>query len=121
MIMGIWALAMIGVGIWASKRGRSIIVWLPLAAIIVLNYLCRGHAVMLYPLIALFLWPLVSFILLRFLPDLNGKAYTHIICGTCAEYIKSQAKICKHCGTSQVKLTVVETDEPTLPSFTCNS
>lgn len=34
---------------------------------------------------------------------------THVICPECAEYVRKEAKTCKHCGA---KLIPIENDEP---------
>jgi hypothetical protein len=68
---GLWLVMMIVTGALASRRGRSVIGWL---------------------LLALIFTPVVLLILLV-LPDRTLKT-----CPDCAEEVKRDALICRHCG-----------------------
>ena len=68
---GLWLILMIVTGVVASRRGRSVVVWL---------------------LLALIFNPIVILILLV-LPDRNLKT-----CPACAEEVKRDAQICRFCG-----------------------
>lgn len=77
-----WILLSIIVGVAASSRGRSGFGWF---------------------LLSLFLTPVLMLILVLVLPrrGLSADAPspdTHIKCPDCAELIKKEARVCKHCG-----------------------
>jgi hypothetical protein len=91
-----WFLVSIAIGVWASNKGRSGFGWFVLAVIIS---------------------PILAAIFLAVSKDLSKPALspatatndtpttsTHVTCPDCAEYVRKQARVCKHCGC---KLTPV--------------
>lgn len=81
LFLGIFAII---VAIIASNRGRSGFGWF---------------------LLSLLISPILAIILLVCLPKLNSSSIpdgvspsTHVKCPDCAEFVKNEAKVCKHCG-----------------------
>jgi hypothetical protein len=87
MVVFIWIALSVVVGIAGSARGRSGFGWF---------------------LIALIFSPLIGLIAVLVLPNLKieqkAKAdfdqllKTHVKCPDCAELVKAEASVCKHCG-----------------------
>lgn len=86
MIFFVWFVLAIAVALLANKRGRSTFGWF---------------------VIAVLLSPLVGFIFLLVLDDLSPSAgssagvpsgATHVKCPACAEWVRPEATVCKHCG-----------------------
>lgn len=80
-----WLVFSVAVGIWASNRGRSGIGWF---------------------LLAFMLSPLLAAIILAASRDLSRPMVahdlpapsTHVTCPDCAEFVRNEARVCKHCG-----------------------
>ena len=76
----LWLAMGLGLGFVAMSRGRSGFAW------------CMA---------SLLLSPLVG-ILLMLLSDRSGEEkpnpWTHVKCPDCAELVRAEAKVCKHCG-----------------------
>ncbi|TEA78666.1 hypothetical protein [Allopusillimonas ginsengisoli] len=95
-----WVLASIAIGVWAGNKGRSGFAWFILAVLIS---------------------PILAAIFLAASSDLSKNPVaaleapspkTHVTCPDCAEMVKKEARVCKHCGC---KLTpVVEAPVPTV-------
>ena len=85
----IWFGFAIGVAMLAKQRGRKTMGWFA---------------------IALFLSPLLAFVILMMLKDLAAEEFmesvthdmdlTHVKCHKCAEYVLPEATVCKYCGTT---------------------
>lgn len=84
MIYFAWFLFSIAVGILASNRGRSGLVWFFLS-------------LLLSPLLGL-VFCLVSKDLSAAKVQQQPNGQTHRKCPKCAEFIKPEASVCKHCG-----------------------
>lgn len=85
-----WVGGSIAVGVGASSRGRSGFGWFVLSLLIS---------------------PLLALIVLALMPNLAEKAAalasqpsvdTHVKCPDCAELVRKEAKVCKHCGCKLV-------------------
>lgn len=74
-----WIAFSIVVGIAAGARGRSSGGWCVLA---------------------LAISPVLALILLVLLPNLKGQPTpdTHVKCHDCAEFVRKEARVCRHCG-----------------------
>lgn len=90
--LAFWVLFAIAIGIWAANKGRSSVAWI---------------------LLALIISPLLAALFLAVSSDISPKpalAYdapkpeTHVQCPDCAEFVRKEARVCKHCGC---KLTPV--------------
>lgn len=88
MIFFVWILFSIAVGVLASNRGRSGIGWF---------------------LFSLLLSPLIGLIFCLVCKDLSNEKSdqqpnekTHRKCPKCAEFIKPEASVCKHCGAEVI-------------------
>lgn len=75
----IWTALSIAVGMFASSRGRSGFGWF---------------------LISILFSPLVGFVFVLLAGDKKkeAEASSLVVCPFCAESIKSEAVVCKHCG-----------------------
>lgn len=87
-----WFLVSIAIGIWASNKGRSGLGWFVLAILIS---------------------PILAAIFLAVSKDLSKPSTaqvasdipspsTHVTCPECAEYVRMEARVCKHCGCKLV-------------------
>tara|TARA_R110000851_G_scaffold333531_1_gene514857 strand:+ start:38719 stop:39015 length:297 start_codon:yes stop_codon:yes gene_type:complete len=89
--VGVYLIICIVIGVWAGSWGRNGFLWF---------------------LLALIISPLISGIILLIAGSstprsqrgiiINGEKITpntHVICPDCAEYVKKEARVCKHCGT----------------------
>jgi hypothetical protein len=85
-----WIALCVAVGLWAARRGRSAGCW---------------------SIAALFLSPVLAWAFLAALPKLGTAAAaeraaavqapspeTHVKCPDCAELIRKEARVCRHCG-----------------------
>ncbi|AEC22240.1 hypothetical protein PT7_P004 (plasmid) [Pusillimonas sp. T7-7] len=81
-----WFLFAIAVGIWANNRGRNGFAWFLLAAIIS---------------------PILAAVFLAASSNLKEaearsaerpSPATHVVCPDCAEFVRKEARVCKHCG-----------------------
>lgn len=84
-IFGVWLLFSIGVGVLAASFGRGGFLWFllaliftPLLAVIALLVVGRARSVARDPNVA--------------------HPSTHVLCPDCAEPVRNEAKVCKHCG-----------------------
>lgn len=82
--VGIWVVLAIAVGVVAAHRGRNWFLWM---------------------LFGLFLSPIIAILLLLVSKDLNKTELagmptprTHVTCPDCAELVRREAKVCKHCS-----------------------
>lgn len=85
----IWFGFAIGVAMLAKQRGRGPVAWF---------------------FIAMLLSPLLAFVVLMMLKDLDAEEFiesvthdmdlTHVKCHKCAEYVLPEATVCKYCGAS---------------------
>lgn len=84
-----WIVASVVVGVIAAHRGRSALAW---------------------TFYALFLTPLLMFVALLCIPN---KAHeptpdTHVKCPDCAELVRREANVCKHCGVRLIPQPAAE-------------
>lgn len=85
----LWTILAVCVGIVARARGRSGLGWW---------------------LFSMFLTPLLGFIMVALLPSRKPPAPggetptpdTHVKCPDCAEFVRMEARVCKHCGCKLV-------------------
>lgn len=85
----LWSLLSFAVGIWASSRGRSGVGWF---------------------FFSMILSPLLGFVFVAVIGRAGAAAAymdgpspdTHVKCPMCAELVRKEAKLCKHCGTRLV-------------------
>lgn len=75
----LWIILAIVIGVIAGARGRSGFGWF---------------------LISVLLSPLIGLILVALLPSLKDRPTpaTHVKCPDCAELVRNEARVCKHCG-----------------------
>lgn len=89
-----WFLVSIAIGVWASNKGRSGFGWFVLAVVIS---------------------PILAAIFLAVSKDLSKPSVTqaaidtpspstHVTCPECAEYVRMEARVCKHCGCKLVPM-----------------
>lgn len=90
------------------------LVWVVFAVIVAIAASGRGRSGFGWFLLAVFISPLLAFILLLVLPkvgeaglarDETGAAitpHTHVRCPDCKELVRRDARKCKHCGTSLI-------------------
>ena len=81
----VWIVASLAVGIFAGGRGRGSGTWF---------------------VISLLLSPLLGFLLCAASKDLKAEAekpsdLTHVRCPACAEWVRPEASVCKHCGAAR--------------------
>lgn len=83
-ILLLWFIFAVIVGVAASSRGRSGFGWFVLAIVIS---------------------PLIAGLLMALMPSLTASAdaerptpSTHVKCPDCAELVRKEARVCKHCG-----------------------
>ncbi len=85
-ILLFWFLVSIAIGVWASNKGRSGFGWFVLAVVIS---------------------PILAAIFLAVSSDLSPRPAlaldaptpsTHVTCPDCAEFVRKEANVCKHCG-----------------------
>lgn len=83
-----WTALSIGVGVWATKKGRSGFGWF---------------------LFAMILSPVIGAVFVALASDESPEAQekatshlTHVRCPECRELIRRDARKCKHCGTMLV-------------------
>ena len=84
----LWIIFAILVGVYASSKGRSGVGWF---------------------LIAVLVSPLIGFIIAFLISPIKNKVEQNILeagdmkkCPSCAEFVKAEAKLCKHCRTELV-------------------
>lgn len=97
-----WIVGMVICGIIASSKNRSGFGWL---------------------ILSLFISPLLAILLLIALPTLKDQEaeYQRSLgekkCPMCAEFIKVDAKICKHCHSPQPEFEALAAAESKLPAY----
>lgn len=84
-IVGAWLLFSIGVGVLAASFGRGGFLWFLLALVI-------------SPLLAVVALLIAGRKRSAIRDFSDAHPSTHVLCPDCAEPVRNEAKVCKHCG-----------------------